>query len=163
MRLSKSESQIKACVGIRLCNLPVASVIAASPHASSAVTFGSSVVSWVSCVILIHLSFAHCDARRPLSYNYTVTLLRDQSRLAPKIRCDNHVRFVERVWTAIFAVQLLRLFRDVIKEEFKTESTRKLSNFKFSVDENLVPESFKEYCVLFLHSSRANGVISHPQ
>ena len=71
--------------------------------------------------------------------------------------------FVERVWTAIFAVQLLRLFGDVIKEEFKTESTRKLSNFNFSVDENLVPESFKEYYILFLHFSRVNDVISHPQ
>ena len=73
------------------------------------------------------------------------------------------MRFVERVWTAIFAVQLLRLFRDVIKEELKMESTRTLSHFNFSVDENLVPESFQEYCILFLHFSRANDVISHPQ
>ena len=73
------------------------------------------------------------------------------------------MRFVERVWTTIFAVQLLRLFRDVIKEEFKMESTRTLSNFNFSVDENLVPESFQEHCILFLHFSRANDVISHPQ
>ena len=55
MRRSKSESHIKACVGIRLCNLPVARVIAASPHASSAVTFGSSVVSLVSCLSIQEL------------------------------------------------------------------------------------------------------------
>ena len=29
------------------------------------------------------------------------------------------------------------------------ESTMKLSNFKFNEDKNLVPEKFKEYCIIF--------------
>ena len=31
----------------------------------------------------------------------------------------------------------------------KMESTMKLSNFKFNEDKNLVPEKFKEYCIIF--------------
>ena len=31
----------------------------------------------------------------------------------------------------------------------------------FLVDKNLVPEKFKEYCIVFFHFSRANDVICH--
>ena len=41
------------------------------------------------------------------------------------------------------------------------ESTMKLSNFKFNEDKNLVPEKFKEYCIIFLPFSSTKDVINH--
>ena len=60
-------------------------------------------------------------------------------------------------------IQQSRIILVLVMQEIKTESTRKLSNFMFQWTQNLVPEQFKEYCIFFLHFSRARDVIiSHP-
>ena len=44
---------------------------------------------------------------------------------------------------------------------FKTESTRKLSNFNFQWTKGLYQNNLKNIAFFFLHLSRAKGVIGH--
>ena len=46
-------------------------------------------------------------------------------------------------------IQQSHIILVLVMQEIKTESTRKLSNFMFQWTQNLVPEQFKEYCILF--------------
>ena len=43
----------------------------------------------------------------------------------------------------------------------KTESVRKLSNFNFQWAKTLYQDNLRNYCIFFLHFSRAKDVISH--
>ena len=50
---------------------------------------------------------------------------------------------------------------EILGKQNEDRVHQKIEQFQFSVDKNLVPESFQQYRILFLHFSRAIYVVSY--